>query len=224
MEILLVAATEGEISPLLQHLQQTWQQVSTDSYKNGEISVDICITGVGMVATTYNLVKKLAANSYDFALQAGVAGSFAESIPLGETVFITSDQFGDLGAEDHYNFLDIFELGLLEKNGTPYNNGKLIMLPHALHNNIKLRQVCGLTVNSVSGNAYTIAQRKQKFNCEVESMEGAAFHFVCLKESIPFAQVRSISNYVIPRDKSQWQMKDAIINLNKWLIDFLKVL
>jgi hypothetical protein len=39
---------------------------------------------------------------------------------------------------------------------------------------------------------------------------------------VPFAQVRAISNYVIPRDKSQWQMKDAIINLNKWLVGFVE--
>jgi len=221
MNILLIAATEGEISPFLQQLQQNWQQQSPYSYSKGAISIKLCIGGVGLVATTYNLAKELIANTYDLAIQVGVGGSFDETIPLGELVFITSEQFGDLGAEDHYSFLDIFELGLLEKNSSPLNNGKLICPLQPIHEKIGLKQVSGLSVNSVSGNTYTIAQRKQKFNCQVESMEGAAFHYVCLKENVPFAQVRSISNYVEPRDKSKWQMKDAIINLNKWLIDFL---
>ena len=221
MNILLIAATEAEISPFLQQLQQNWQQQSPTSYSKGAISIKLCIGGVGMVATTYSLAKELTANTYDLALQVGVGGGFDETIPLGELVFIISEQFGDLGAEDHYNFLDIFELGLLEKNSSPYSNGELISNAHTIHEKIRLRQVSGLTINSVSGNTYTIAQRKQKFYCQVESMEGAAFHYVCLKEKQAFAQIRAISNYVEPRDKSKWQMKDAIINLNKWLIDFL---
>jgi futalosine hydrolase len=63
--------------------------------------------------------------------------------------------------------------------------------------------------------------RADRYDCCVESMEGAAFHYVCLQEGMPFAQVRAISNYVTPRDKSQWQMKDAIVNLNKWVIGFI---
>jgi futalosine hydrolase len=55
-------------------------------------------------------------------------------------------------------------------------------------------------------------------------MEGAALHYVCLQLAVPFAQVRSISNYVTPRDKSLWKMKDAIINLNNWLIGFVEKL
>jgi futalosine hydrolase len=76
-------------------------------------------------------------------------------------------------------------------------------------------------VNTVSGSEPTIKLRSEKYNATVESMEGAAFHYVCLQEGVAFAQVRAISNYVMPRDKSQWQMKDAIFNLNNWLISFI---
>jgi futalosine hydrolase len=53
-------------------------------------------------------------------------------------------------------------------------------------------------------------------------MEGAAFHYVCLQEGMPFAQVRSISNYVEPRNRSAWKIKEAVIALNEWVVAFLK--
>ena len=45
-------------------------------------------------------------------------------------------------------------------------------------------------------------------------MEGAALHYTCLMEKIPFIQLRSISNYIAERDKTKWDMKRSIINLN----------
>ena len=52
-------------------------------------------------------------------------------------------------------------------------------------------------------------------------MEGAAFHYVCLQQKIPFIQLRAISNYVGERNKTKWKMKEAIINLNEKLIFLL---
>ena len=50
---------------------------------------------------------------------------------------------------------------------------------------------------------------ENKFLPVIESMEGAALHYVCLMEKIPFLQIRSISNYIGERDKKKWNMKDA---------------
>jgi futalosine hydrolase len=210
MKLLIVSATEMEIGPLLYEIKDRDRRTNT------------LVTGVGITATAYALTKHLQANTYDLVLQAGVGGAFDRSISLGDVVFVTSDQYGDLGAEDHDEFLDIFELGLLGKNTAPYAGGALINPMSAIHRQIALPQVSGLTVHTVSGNERTIKQRLQKYSCAVESMEGAAFHYVCLQEKIPFAQVRAISNYVMPRDRGQWKMKEAIINLNDWLIIFIE--
>jgi futalosine hydrolase len=204
MKLLVIAATEMEISPFI---------ADTGS------KTDILITGVGMLATGYALTKKLNTTRYDLVIQAGVGGSFDMSLPLGEVVFVTTDRYGDLGAEDHDEYLDFFEMGLIDKEAAPYANGILKTPLLAIHEKIDLRHVSGLTVNTVSGSENTIRRRRQ-YGCAVESMEGAAFHYVCLQEGVPFAQIRSLSNYVTPRDKSQWKMKEAIINLNDWLIDF----
>jgi futalosine hydrolase len=56
------------------------------------------------------------------------------------------------------------------------------------------------------------------FDPAIESMEGAALHYVCLMENIPFLQIRSISNYIGERNKKKWDMMDSIVNLNKALI------
>lgn len=212
MNMLIVAATEGEVrKPLPDPLR-------------GRGKCNVLITSVGMVATAYSLAKHLQTKKYDFVLQVGVCGSFNRDIPLGEVVFVTSDQYADLGAEDHDKYLDIFEMGLAKRDEFPYTDGKLVTPLLPVHKHISLRHVDGLTVNTVSGNEQTIKRLTERYGCATESMEGAAFHEVCLREHVPFAQVRAISNYVTPRDKSQWKMKDAIINLNNWLIDFVNKL
>lgn len=220
MNILLVAATNLEISPFIAHLSDNWVQSEDGSYTQEGNKVTVLITGVGMVATTYALTRLLSRQQFDFALQAGIGGSFDRDIPLGSVVMINSEIFGDLGAEDHYDFLDLFTLGLEDRQRAPFRDGRLTMPLTPLHEKITLPAVSGLSVNSVSGSAFTALSRYKQFGCAIESMEGAAFHYVCLQEQLPFAQIRSISNYVEARDKSKWQMKDAVINLNKFLVDF----
>ncbi len=222
MKLLLAAATEGEITPLVQYLQQNWLPGTPLSFKKHSKEIQICITGVGQVATTYAVAKALQQTKYDFALQAGVGGSFDRNIALGDLVFITSERYGDLGAEDHEKYIDVFDMGLIAGDRYPYVNNKLVTPLLPIHEKIQLQKVSGLTINIVSGNETTIKRRAEAYQCQVESMEGAAFHYVCINEQMPFAQVRSISNYVEPRDKSKWKMKEAIIALNKWLIDFLE--
>ena len=52
-------------------------------------------------------------------------------------------------------------------------------------------------------------------------MEGAALHYVARESNIPFVQIRAISNYIGERDKSKWEMKSAIDNLNQTLIKYI---
>jgi len=209
MKILIVAATQAEIAPFIA--------------QNSNPATEVLITGVGITATTFALTRHLLTHTYDLVLQVGVGGSFHTHIPLGSLLFITSDRFADLGAEDHDEYLDIFDLGLLSPTQAPYQHGALHTPILPIHQSITLPTATGLTVNTVSGSHKTIAIRS-RYACTVESMEGAALHYVCLQLAVPFAQVRSISNYVTPREKSLWKMKDAIINLNNWLIGFVEKL
>jgi futalosine hydrolase len=213
MNVLIVSATEAEIAPFTEYMQHA-------NLREG-IAGGILYTGVGMTNTAYELTKYLQQGRYDLVLQVGVAGSYRKDIAPGSMVFVTSDQYGDLGAEDHDEYIDIFEMGLIDKDTRPYVIGKLYTPLMPIHNRITLKQVSGLTVNTVSGSECTIKMRNDKYHCDIETMEGVALHYVCLKEKVSFAQVRAISNYVTPRNRSEWKMKEAIINLNEWLIAFI---
>lgn len=214
MKILLVAATSAEIAPFLDFLKSRHLFLAANLYRTSHHEIEIIITGVGMVATTFQLTKKLAHHHYDWVIQAGIAGSYDMQLALGTLCWVQSERMGDLGAEDHYRFLDIFDLALQDPNETPYMNGclwnPLLELPFGF----TAIKASALTVNTTSGSETTIATRSNKYHAQLESMEGAAFHWVCLQYGVPFLQLRSISNYVEPRDKDKWEIPKAIEALN----------
>ena len=115
-------------------------------------------------------------------------------------------------------FWIFFELGLEEENNFPFSEKILTNSTEEFSFIIDTPWVSGISVNSVTGSDVTASLREKKYNCQIETMEGAAFHYVCLQQQTAFLQVRSISNYVEARDKSKWKMKEAVENLNKWLL------
>lgn len=202
MNLLLCASTESELKP------------SFDFIREENLSgVDILITGVGMMATTYALTRRIHAKRPDFILQAGIGGCLDKNIPLTKIVLVRDEHIGDLGVEENGVFKTVFDLNLLQKNLDPWNQGKL-------SNNIEqlrptgLTIVDGVTVNEVSTDPQRINYYIQELGASVESMEGAALHYVALLEKIPFLQIRSLSNFVGERDKNKWVMDVAIANLN----------
>lgn len=210
MHILLVSATKFEVEPTLAALEKNINGLLNNT-------VDVLITGVGQVNTTYLLTKKLLTNKPDLVIQAGIAGTFTAGLSLGQTVLIKQDAFGDSGIEEKQQFTTLFDAGFADKNDPPFNKGWLINNTTGLFNTIPLRAVKGITVNKISDSLLQKQQLVLKFNPAAESMEGAALHYVCLQQQVAFLQLRSISNAVGERDKTKWAMKDAIINLNNEL-------
>jgi futalosine hydrolase len=219
MKILIVSATKFEVAPLIEALgAPEILNNHLSRFQTNHHQVDILITGVGMVFTTFYLSTLLAAYKYDCAINAGVAGAIDKNIILGEIVNVVDDYFYELGAEDGDAWLSIADLNLLTHNDYPYTsngltNANLPNLPL-----IKaLKHVKGQTVNKVHGNAQSIKTMESHSKAQIESMEGAAFLYCCLQHKLPSAQIRAISNYVEPRNKTSWQMKEAIVNLNEFL-------
>ena len=179
-----------------------------DSYTHGAHEIDVLITGVGMVATAAWCSRALTQTSYDLALNVGVCGSFDAFIEPGTVVHVVSDRLAELGAEDDDRFLTLEEMELSGEsefvNLDPPSIPELDQLP----------AVTGITVNTVHGNARSIAAVTHRFSPQVESMEGAAFMSACLIHKVAFAQVRAVSNLVEPRNRESWTMADAIRNLN----------
>ena len=197
MNILIIASTEMEIKPLM----------------SAYFEADYLITGVGSPATVYHLLKKITFKKYDLVLQVGVAGSFDVSLNLGEVVLVNADCFADLGAIENKQFLSLFDLNLNKENGWLINQHQF---------KTALKFVKGISVNCLTDEAEKITLFKEKYQADIESMEGAALHFVCLQEHIPFLQIRGISNFVGERDKSKWDLKSAIENSNNAALQILK--
>ena len=133
MSILIVAATELEIAPFIQL----------------DLPVDILITGVGAPAAIYQLQKKLQEKKYKSVIQAGIAGSFTNSLALGDTFIVEKDCFADIGINEKGEFTYIFETNLANKNEFPYNDGWLIN-DKLVKEKVPLPLVNAVTINTIS--------------------------------------------------------------------------
>jgi futalosine hydrolase len=181
------------------------------------------VHGVGAPYAQMHLQNLIYEHKPDLIIQAGIAGTFNSGASIGEVYNVTADRFADLGAQDDEDFLQLTDLGFAHTNVT--TNGWLINIEQAYPAFfLGLRQVKGITTNTVTGNEKTAQLWKDLYAPQTESMEGAVLHLVCLQHKIPFVQLRSISNVVEKRDRTKWQIATAIENLNDTLIDFIKTL
>ena len=209
MKILLCAATEMEIAPTIQFL-------TTHEFDN----IDILITGVGLMTCTYALTKSVLTNRPEMIIQAGVAGTFEPEEKLAKVVVVKNEIIGDLGVYEDGNFQSLFDLKLLSSDMYPWKNGKLTN-ENDLLESLPFATVDSITVNEISTNSDRIQHYRQQLKAQVETMEGAALHYVGLMEKVPFLQFRSLSNFIGERDKTKWKMKQAISNLNHELQNLL---
>jgi len=222
MNLLIAAATPLEIAPLIAHLAPYRVEERPESYNTGPDQISVCITGVGSAPAAWAVTRALMARSFDVAIQAGIAGSFDEAIPLGEVLRVRSDCFSDLGAEEGDRFLDIFEMGLQDPDAPPFTGGRLVAPEPSCRLAASLRAVDAVTVSTVTGRASTLERLSSRYHPVMESMEGAAFHYACLQAGVGFVQIRSISNPVGVRDKSRWDIPLAVERLNAFLIRLIQ--
>lgn len=212
MKILVCAATIMEVSPVLNELNQP-------AKKN---NIDILATGIGLTATTYHLTRYFSLKRPDLVIQAGVGGCFDKKISLGSVLAIKQEAIADESVIELKSLKTLFDLQLVPNNRYPYHKGWLINEHKELLKRAKLKTVKGISVNEITTSKQKIDFYLKVFNPVVESMEGAALHYVCLMEKIPFIQLRSVSNYIGERNRQKWNMKESIANLNKELLVLLK--
>jgi len=210
MNILVVAATPIEISPFLEQLNKGMIRTQPD----------VLITGIGLTATTWSLTRQLLIKKPDLVIQAGVGGCFDRSIPTGTVMAIKQETIADQSVIELNALKTLFDLKLVPENQYPFSKGWLVNKNDVLKK-VKAKKVRGISVNEITTDPKKVKFYINQFNPVVESMEGAALHFVCLMEKVPFIQLRAVSNYIAERNKKNWNMKTSIINLNAELIRLL---
>jgi futalosine hydrolase len=212
MTVLLISATSAEIKPFLD-----FYRGKPDNFSH---AIDVVITGIGLVAATYSLSKQVHIKRPDLIIQAGIGGCFDKNIPLGTVVAVRQETIADLGVMESGRWQNLGDLGLVRHNQFPFTRGWLQNKSETLKK-IALKKVSGISINEITTSKKRIDAYREKFNPVIESMEGAALHYVALSENVPFLQIRAISNYTGERNKKKWKMKEAIINLNIELTQLL---
>lgn len=218
MKVFISSATTGEWMPTFLDIDELY------TGRSKKLQIHFHQSGVGMLSTAVSLTQLCYEEKPSLIIQIGIAGSFDKSIPLGSVFVIKDEMLADLGVSEENSWKDIFDLKLEKSNYFPFEKRKLINNYLKDYNFSKLPEVHAITVNQITTSVKRITEIKNKYAPTLESMEGAALHFVCKKFEIPFIQMRAVSNYVGERDKSKWKIKEAIQNLNKKVIEYVNLL
>lgn len=215
MRIVITAATTAEWMPTFLNVNTLYTEESN------RFKVSFHQSGVGMLSTAVSLTKLVLEDKPDLIIQAGIAGTFDTSLPPGTTIVVNEEMMGDMGVQEDHKWKDIFDLKLEKSSYPPFEKRKLSNPHLTQYNLLKLPEVSAVTVNEISTDLIRIHQLISKYNPTIESMEGAALHYVGRLMNVPFIQIRSISNYIGERNKNNWKLKEAIDNVNQTLLQYI---
>ncbi|MGN9806965.1 futalosine hydrolase [Micromonospora sp. L32] len=161
-------------------------------------------------------LAEAAGRPYRAVVSAGIGGGFAGRVAVGATVLGTRSVAADLGAESPEGFIPVDELGmppeLLGGGPTVYADPDLLAtlcaaLPEAVVGAV-------LTVSTVTGTAAsTRALADRHPDAVAEAMEGYGVAVAAAHAGLPFAELRTVSNPIGPRDRGSWRMREAFTAL-----------
>jgi futalosine hydrolase len=210
MNILVIAATERELTGI--------KEISFD---RPSMMVHTAVSGVGLLPSSYAIMQLISSLKPDMIIQVGIAGSFNPTLKLGTAVTVSREIVADMGVFENDGYRDIFALGLTEENMPPFEQGAIVNHHDSLVECASLPVVSAVSVNEISTNPDKIALFAEKYKADIESMEGAALHYVCKMQQIPFIQIRGISNMVGERDKTNWKIPESLLAANNACINLI---
>lgn len=202
MKIIITSATKFEVEALKDSVMQ-----------NSGQNIQFHESGVGIMQSTFSIQKMMLVEKPNLVIQVGIAGTFDAKYGLGDVVIVNEEFLGSCGVEENGDWQDIFDLKLCESNKFPFQNLGLKNPFLKKFNLLHLPLVKGVTIDEISTKPHRIENLKTKYQCCIETMEGAALHYCGLQYQIPFLQIRGISNYVGERNKQHWRLKDSINNV-----------
>ena len=218
MRVIITAATHGEWMPSFQKINPKYVG------NNKKFSVGFHESGIGMLASSISLMKMFTQETPTLIIQVGIAGCFDKKIPLGKVFAVKDDFAGDIGVMENKIWKDLFDMKFDKPNDPPYEKKSLPNPWLNQFNLLKLPTKKAVTVNTISTDKNQIELLSGRYKAVLESMEGASLHYMGRDLTIPFIQLRAVSNYVGERNKSKWKIKEAIYNLNETLLEYLDAL
>lgn len=170
-------------------------------------------TGVGKVQMTHSLTSAILAKRPAGVLLIGVCGAYPAAHVGGrgrsilDVCLVEVDRLADEGVLAPDRFIPMESLGfpiggafLADQPMIEWAQG---VLPEAA-------VVRGATVSSCSGTDAASREIAARTGAMVETMEGAAAALVCGRESVPFLQLRCVSNFTGDRQDAGFRLEDAV--------------
>lgn len=167
--------------------------------------LDIQLCGFGPVLSAITTTRLLMEKNYRNVLLCGIAGAYVESgLVVGQAVCATEVMLDAVG---------VFEQSQLR---TGQNLGFHPSLPDQLslagflpkeESAVETRL---LTVCTASCDSIQASGRHKQFGATIEDMEGYGVAAACFAHGVDLTVVRGISNIAGERDKSLWQIDDAL--------------
>lgn len=166
--------------------------------------------GVGVARCAAATAAALARHPFAGVISAGIAGGIG--VAPGGLALGRRSVAADLGAEAPDGFLSLEELNLGSSTvecDPGLVAGLGLALPDAVPGAI-------LTVSTVTGTAERAAWLRARHpDAVAEAMEGFGVAIAAGQAGLPFAEVRSVSNEVGPRDRAAWRIPDALTALER---------
>jgi futalosine hydrolase len=166
-------------------------------YVSPRAEVEVIASGVGPVEAALATARALALKSYDVVINAGIAGAFRDGARVGQAVIVATEWLAELGLEGGG---DLVLPGGAALYACERADGELLRRTLALG----LVVQSGVTVTAVTTTEATAERLRARYGAGVESMEGFSVLRAAAQAGVPALEVRGISNYVGPREASEW--------------------
>ena len=207
--ILIIAATEGELSPA--------RELLGDSAEN----ISFAATGAGKVSAAISTLELIRQLRPDWIIQLGCAGAYPGSgLGIADVAIANVEIFADEGVETPEGFLSMRDLELPQaaRDGELIFNEVPVDFPTAEtiqeirsslghQSRIEAGRFC--TVSLGSGTDAASRRAEERWNPLAESMEGAAAALVAWRQRVRFSEIRGISNMTGDRNRESWKIAEA---------------
>ena len=200
----------------------------------GELNVLLVETGIGAVNCSHMLTHLLQKYDVSQVWQIGVGGGYPQSgLSIGDIAIASVEHYGDIGvrmAEGWVELKDSVEIPILTSEQNSMNRNIFNRLDLDLATAQLAAKIVGknwhtvvgpfVTVQECSGTDALGLERGTIFSACCENMEGAAAAHICSIYDKKLFELRSVSNIVKARNKSEWDLplacrcaQEAVITL-----------
>ncbi len=219
--ILLAVAAPREADAALAGLgataarAETWKPIPVGQ------RFELILTGVGKANASGAMARALDPSRVSLVLNLGIGGVFpGNDLPIGSSVVGTSSVFADEGIQSPQGFQDVGSIGF-----PPFPEGAMAAtgdpdVIQALESITDQRGVIA-TVSTCSATDALAHEISSRTGAVVEAMEGAAIGLAAAwvnritGASVPFAELRVISNTTGDRQSQRWDLDQAFQRLTE---------